>query len=116
MTTSQQNLEDRLRRVLSEQAQALQVDRPEWQPAAVTVATRRTGRSHGSPRLAVGLGVAITLLIAIGAIVLVVTTPLESITIPPLGIHRAQLRHPTRSCLRLQARQPGSSATPARFI
>jgi len=59
MTTSQQNLEDRLRRVLSEQAQALQVDRPEWQPAAVTVATRRTGRSHGS------------LLIAIGAIVLV---------------------------------------------
>ena len=71
MTTSQQNLEDRLRRVLSEQAQALQVDRPEWQPAAVTVATRRTGRSHGSPRLAVGLGVAITLLIAIGAIVLV---------------------------------------------
>ena len=71
MTTSQESFEDRLRRVLSERADALRVDRSEWQPAAVTVARRRPGWSRGSARLAVGLGAAIALLIAVGAIVLV---------------------------------------------
>jgi hypothetical protein len=70
MTTSQENLEDRLRRVLHEQAQALQVHPAEWQGAARSVAHRRRRFSPPVGRLAVGFGSAIALLIAVGALVL----------------------------------------------
>jgi hypothetical protein len=71
MTTSQENLEDRLRRVLDEQAQALQVHPAEWQGPARTVAHRRPRWSPPAGRLAVGFGSAIVLLVVVGALVLV---------------------------------------------
>lgn len=71
MTISQENLEDRLRRVLHEQAQALQVHPAEWQGAARTVAHRRPRWSPPVGRLAVGFGSAIALLVVVGALVLV---------------------------------------------
>jgi hypothetical protein len=71
MTASQENLEDRLRRVLDEQAQALQVHPAEWQGAARTVAHRRPRWSPPVGRFALGLGSAIALLMVVGALVLV---------------------------------------------
>jgi Domain of unknown function (DUF4352) len=71
MTPSQENLEDRLRRVLHEQAQELQVHPAEWQEAPRAVADRRPRRLPPFGGLAVGFGSAIAILVAIGALVLV---------------------------------------------
>lgn len=71
MTTSQENFDDRLRRVLQEQAQALQVHPSEWQGEPRTVAHRRLRWSLPIGGLAVGLGGAVALLVAVGALVLV---------------------------------------------
>lgn len=71
MTTSQENLEDRLRRVLHEQAQALQVHPAEWQGEPSTVAHRRLRWSLPFGGLAVGLAGAVALLVAVGALVAV---------------------------------------------
>jgi hypothetical protein len=69
MSTSQENLEDRLRRVLHEQAQALQVHPAEWQGPARTVAHRRSRWSPPFGGLVVGLGSAIAVLVVVGALV-----------------------------------------------
>ena len=71
MSASQQNLEDRLRRVLHEQAQALEVPPAEWQGPARVVAPRRPRWSPPFGGLVVGLGSAIAVLVVVGALVLV---------------------------------------------
>jgi hypothetical protein len=71
MTSAQENLEDRLRRVLDEQAQALQVDPAGWQGPVRTVADRRPRWSPPVGWLAVGFGSAIAVLVVVGALVLV---------------------------------------------
>ena len=70
MTTSRESLEDRLRRVLHEQAEALQVHPTEWQGATRTVAHRRSRRSRLFGGVAVGFGGGIVVLIVVGALVL----------------------------------------------
>ncbi len=71
MTTSQESLEDRLRRVLHEQAQELQVHPAEWQGPPLVVGHRRPRGLRSFGGLAVAFGSAIALLMAIGALVLV---------------------------------------------
>lgn len=71
MSTSRESLEDRLRRVLHEQAQALQVPPAEWQGPARAVAPRRPRWSPRFGGLVVGLGSAIAVVVIVGALVLV---------------------------------------------
>jgi hypothetical protein len=71
MTTSQENLEERLRRVLHEQARELQVHPAEWQGAPRVVDHSRPRGLRPFGGLAVAFGSAIALLVAIGALVLV---------------------------------------------
>ncbi len=62
MTTSQENFEDRLRRVRHEQAQALEVHSGEWKGAAQSVAHRRARCSLPFSGVAVGLAGVVALL------------------------------------------------------
>lgn len=70
MTISPENLEDRLRRVLHEQAETLQVHPANWQGEAGTVARKRPRWSPPSGVLAVGFCTAIALVIVVGALAL----------------------------------------------
>jgi hypothetical protein len=71
MTTSQEDLEDRLRRVLHEQAHELQVPTAEWPGATRAVARRRPRGLPPLSGLAVGFASATALLVAVAALVLV---------------------------------------------